>query len=323
MGLLQNPADQGYPIEYLLSRIKGRRSGLIRDWKRLIYDASLFESAPSQKTSVLMKAKTPDGVWGNLMREYRWVYGQMNRHLREIFGPFFLYSELRTLFICLRRLEDRKAGVLDELLNRSLLSDEMKQVLFLSGDLKAAVSGIERLFAASFKKTAGLAEVLEAESLREVEQRLVEWYLAATVDSSLHPIMKLFFSRLIDARNSMSLYKYLRLELRAMPSVIPGGLVPEAKLLGIAKKGDLVEVGKLIEELSGVPVERPDPTLVELALYRGMTKWLKKAGRDPFGIAPILDYLWRCSIEAMNLSVLYHGKDLEREAVTAELVQRE
>ena len=39
--------------------------------------------------------------------------------------------------------------------------------------------------------------------------------------------------------------------------------------------------------------------------------------------APILDYLWRCSIEAMNLSVLYHGRDLEREAVTAELVLRE
>jgi hypothetical protein len=323
MGLLQNPADQGYPIEYLLSRIKGRRSGLIRDWKRLIYDAALFESAPSPKTSVLMKAKTPDGVWGNLIREYRWVYGQMNRQLREIFGPFFLYSELRTLFICLRRLEDRKAGVLDELLNRSLLSDEMKQVLFLSSDLKAAVSGIERLFAASFKKTAGLTAVLEAEGLRGVEQRLVEWYLAVTAGSSLHPFMKLFFSRLIDARNSLSLYKYLRLELKAMPPVIPGGLVPEARLLGIAKKGDLVEVGKLIEELSGVPVERPDPTLVELALYRGMTKWLKKAGREPFGVAPILDYLWRCSIEAMNLSVLYHGKDLEREAVTAELVLRE
>jgi vacuolar-type H+-ATPase subunit C/Vma6 len=70
-------------------------------------------------------------------------------------------------------------------------------------------------------------------------------------------------------------------------------------------------------------VERPDPTLVELALYRGMTKWLKRAARDPFGVAPILDYLWRCSIEAMNLSVLYHGRDLEREAVTAELVLRE
>ncbi len=106
-----------------------------------------------------------------------------------------------------------------------------------------------------------------------------------------------------------------------MPSLIPGGLVPEARLSAAAKSGDLIAVGSLTEELTGVPVERPDPTLVELALYRGITGWLKKAGRDPFGVAPILDYLWRCSIEAMNFSVLYHSRDLEREAVSAELVK--
>jgi vacuolar-type H+-ATPase subunit C/Vma6 len=52
-----------------------------------------------------------------------------------------------------------------------------------------------------------------------------------------------------------------------------------------------------------------------------MTRRLQRSGRDPFGVAPILDYLWRCSIEAMNLNVLYHGRDIERDAVAAELVQ--
>jgi vacuolar-type H+-ATPase subunit C/Vma6 len=60
--------------------------------------------------------------------------------------------------------------------------------------------------------------------------------------------------------------------------------------------------------------------MVELALYKGMTRWLRKEGREPFGAGPILDYLWSCSIEAMNLSVLYQGKDLERDIVAAELV---
>jgi len=320
MELLQKPADAGYPAEYLLSRIRGRRSGLIRDWKRLIYDASLFEASSLPKMGGL-KAKSPDGVWASLMKEYRWVYGQMNMQLRRTFGPFFLYSELRTLIICLRRLPDRKAGVLDELLNRSLLSDEMKQVLFLSTDLQTAVSGIERMFAPLGKKAPGLGSILETDGLRGVEQRLIEWYLAETVASGLDPLLKLFFSRLIDARNIMSIYQYLRLEIKTVPPLIPGGMVPEARLLGIAKGGDLIAVGSLTEELTGVPVERPDPTLVELALYRGITRWLKKAGRDPFGVAPILDYLWRCSIEAMNFSVLYYGRDLEREAVSAELVQ--
>ncbi len=320
MELLQRLVDRGYPAEYLVSRIRGRRSGLIRDWKRLLYDGSLFETAALPKTA-LMKAKSPDGVWANLMREYRWVYGQMNTRLRGIFGPFFLYSELRTLIICLRRLPDRKAGVLDELLNRSLLADELKQVLFLSPDPQTAVSGIERMLAPLGKKAPGLTDALEKDGLRGVEQRLVEWYLAETVASRLDPLLKLFFSRLIDARNVISIYKYLRLEIKTMPPLIPGGTVPVERLLGIAKSGDLIEIGSLTEELTGLPVERPDPTLVELALYRGITGWLKKVGRDPFGVAPILDYLWRCSIEAMNLSVLYYGRSLEREAVSAELVQ--
>ncbi len=321
MGLLQDLADRGYPAEYLLSRIRGRRSRLIRDWKRLIFDEALFASSLSQMPGGMLKAKSPDEIEGNLMREYRWVYGQMNRRFREIFGPFFLYAELRTLFICLRRLPDRKGGALDELLSRSLLPDAVKDVLLLSTDLKEAVSGIERFFTSLSKKFSGLSEVLEAEGLRGVEQHLTERYLAETVNSATHPLLKMFFSRLIDARNSISLYKYLRLELKTPPPVIPGGQISEARLLEIAKSGDLVEVGSLIQELTDIPVERPDPTLVELALYRGMTKWLKRAGRDPFGAAPVLDYLWRCSIEAMNLRALYYGKDLEREAVIAELVQ--
>src|SRR5512135_886646 len=192
MELLQKPVDAGYPAEYLLSRIRGRRSALIRDWKRLIYDASLFEASSLPKMGGL-KAKSPDGVWASLVKEYRWVYGQMNMQLRRTFGPFFLYSELRTLIICLRRLPDRKAGVLDEVLNRSLLSDEMKHVLFLSTDLQTAVAGIERMFASLGKKAPGLAAALEEDGLRGVEQRLVEWYLAETVAAGLDPLLKLFF----------------------------------------------------------------------------------------------------------------------------------
>jgi vacuolar-type H+-ATPase subunit C/Vma6 len=68
-------------------------------------------------------------------------------------------------------------------------------------------------------------------------------------------------------------------------------------------------------------IDAPDPTKVEIALYKAITIFLKKEGREPFGIGPILDYLWKCSLEVMNLNVLYYGRDLERDVVTAELVQ--
>jgi len=130
-----------------------------------------------------------------------------------------------------------------------------------------------------------------------------------------------FFSRLIDARNIMSLYKYLRLELKSRPPFLLGGGIPETRLRELAEKDDMLQVGSLIHERTGIRVERPEPSLVELAFYKGMTRWLQKAGREPFGEALLLDYLWRCSIQAMNLSVLYHTRDLEQEIVTAELVQ--
>ena len=321
MELLRSPADRGYPADYLLARIKGRRSHLIRDWKRLSFDAGLFDASPASIPDGLFKVKSPVSIGAELVREYRWVYEQMNRRLRGIFSPFFLYTELRTVFMCLRRLKDRKTGALDELLAASLLSDTVKDTLMVSEDLKAAVVRIETFFSSQSPRFAGLAVTLDKEGLRGVEQQLTDRYLAETVRSRLHPIMKEFFSRLIDARNAMSLYKYLRLDLTKQPAFIDGGTVPEAKLQEIARSDDMVKACALIQELTGVPVERPDPTSVELALYRSMTRWLRKAGRDPFGVAPILDYLWRCSIEAMNMRILYYGRELEREVIAAEIVQ--
>ncbi len=313
MELLRKLPDPGYPVEYLLSRIKGRRSRLIRDWKPLLFDPALYESLPIDRTA--------DATWRNLMTEYKWVHSQMNQGLRDIFFSFFLYTELRTICICLRHLVDKKTGAIDELLDRSLLSDEVKKVLLFTPDLPAAMSGIERLFFSFSDRFLRFDRVLESGGLRAVEQRLVGTYLSVVVDSDLSQLLKRFFSRLIDARNIMGLYKYLRFGLKVQPVFIAGGAISEMRLKELMKKNELPGVALLVSECTGIAVERPDSTSIELALYRGMTRWLRKEGRDPFGIAPILDYLWRCSIEAMNLSVLHHTKDLEREAVTAELVQ--
>ncbi len=313
MELLSKRLDPGYPAEYLLSRIRGRRSRLIRDWKPLLFEPALYEPPPTDRTA--------DAAWRNLTAEYQWVHSQMNQGLRDIFFPFFLYTELRTILICLRHLVDQKTGPINELLDRSLLSDEVKKVLLFSPDLPAAVSGIERLFSSLSGRFAGLGKSLESGGLRAVEQRLVGTYLSVVIDSDLHQLLKVFFSRLIDARNILGLYKYLRLGFKVKPEFIAGGTISEMRLNTIVKKDDLPAVALLVRECTGVAVERPDPTSIELALYRGMTRWLRKEGRDPFGIASILDYLWRCSIEAMNLSILHHTKDLEREAVAAELVQ--
>ncbi len=320
MELLRDLEDRGYPVEYLLSRIRGRRSRLISDWRPLIYDAAPMEYLASSRYQGFVRERTPEGLWRSLLREYRWVYTQMNGTYRELFRPYFLYAELRTIFICLRHLEHEQSGRINELLEDSLLSDDVAAILSGSVDTAAAVQGIERAFLALSERFRGLAAALDSEGLRGVEQRLTNTYLALVGAANLPPLMKAFFIRLIDSRNIMSAFKYLRMEKQAHPVFIAGGTIPETEFASIIGKSDLSRVNALVRGFSGLKGEAFDTTRVETSLYKGITRFLKKEGREPFGAGPILDYLWKCSLEVMNLSVLLHGKDLEREAVTAELL---
>ena len=321
MELLQHPEDRGYPVEYLLSRIRGRRSRMITNWKRLVFDISPFDHLLSEKSGRVIEDKSPEVMWSNLVREYRWAYVQMNGHLREMFSPFFLYSELKTLFICLRHVNDKKAGRIDELLSVSLFSNAIKDVLLMSVDVPSAIAGIERIFSAYSIKFAGLREVFESDGLRSVEQRLTNTYLTMTMQERLQPLMKKFFMRLIDSRNIISTYKFLRLESKALPAFTEGGNVPRERYTEITDQKDLFGLVSLVSDVTGIIVETIDPTQMEIALYKGITRFLKRAGRDPLGVGLILDYLWRCSIEAMNLSILFYSRELERDEVAAELVQ--
>jgi vacuolar-type H+-ATPase subunit C/Vma6 len=321
MKLLQQMEDRGYPVEYLLTRIRGRRSRLISEWRPLIFEAAMAEYLASSRYQGIVRDRSPEGFWRNLLREYRWVYRQMNQDLRELFGPFFLYSELRTLFICLRHMKDKNTRAAGELLDVSLLSGEIKEVLNTSPDSASAVAAVERLFLSLSTEFAGLARKLEAEGLRSVEQKLINTYLAVMAGSALHPIIKTFFARVIDSRNIMSMYKHLRFEQKAVPAFIPGGTLPEARLREVIAREDLFGICSLVREFCGIKIDAPDPTKVEVALYKAITAFLKKEGKEPFGPGPILDYLWKCSLEVMNLNVLIRGKDLEREAISAELVQ--
>jgi len=321
MDFLEKPSDRGYPVEYLLSRIKGRRARLIRDWKSLIYGGPLLESLASPQYRRQASIRSPEDVWGNLFKEYRWVYGQMNNEHRQIFQPFFLYSELRTICICLRHMKENKGGPVNNLIEVSMLSEDIKQILTTSSDTTAAVAGLERIFSSLSKEFTGLGELFDAEGLRGIEQRLTNTYLTYSMAAKMHPLMKAFFSRIIDARNIMSLYKCLRLEIATPPVFLPSGSISVAKLQAVLRSGDLFGITSLIREFIGIRIDNPEPTLVEVSLYKGITRYLRKEGKEPFGVGPLLDYLWRCSIEAMNLSMLFQGKDLEREAVIAELVQ--
>jgi vacuolar-type H+-ATPase subunit C/Vma6 len=320
MELLDSPLNPGYPAEYLLSRIRGRRSRLITDWSALIFEADPAGYLASPRYRGFVRERTPEGMWENLVREYRWVYLQMNEELRELFGPFFLYSELRTLFICLRHLREKKLGTAGELLDQSLLSRPAKEILAKSADPGAAVERLQKLFFPLSPRFAGMARIFESEELRGVEQFITNTYLEVVPESISDVVMRAFFARLIDTRNILRLYKYFRYEHRGAVPVIPGGLISPERLRALIDKNDVSGLHSLAGKISGVRMETADPADAETALYRSVTLFLRREGREPLGTGLILDYLWKCSLEVMNLSLLFSAGDLERERLAAELI---
>ena len=171
------------------------------------------------------------------------------------------------------------------------------------------------------KHFTGVAEILHQKGLTGFEHELSERYLSVIAGAGIHPILHVFFMRLIDARNLLSLAKLMKLGVSTEHPFIPGGRV-DAGLLGeVLDSKNRQGKEKLLREFTGEEVGSTEPVRLEASLYRGITRSLKKGGRDVLSIGPVLEYLWRCSIEAMNLSVLAYGHELERDIVAAELVR--
>ena len=319
--LLEKAPDRGYPSDYLFSRLKGRRARLVPDWDALMDATSPLEKLPEGHFQRTLGDRTPEAIWRALLFEYGWVYHQMNQHLRETFAPFFLYAELRTMIICIRYLRELKRGIVRQMLMASLLADDIKKMLGESENELSAVQEIEKTFSRFSERFAGIAEIMRTEGLKGFEQKLVERYLSVVVKTGTDPLLRAFFMRLINARNMLALAKLLSIGRTADHSFISGGMVSTQRFEEILVSRNTHEADKLLNELTGEVISALDPKRIEACLYRSISRWLKRESRTAPGIGPALDYLWRCSIEATNLSILFYGKDLDKDIVAEELVR--
>ncbi|HXX53876.1 MAG TPA: V-type ATPase subunit [Thermodesulfovibrionales bacterium] len=319
MQLLQEIEDRGYPTEYLLARIRGRRASLINDWESFLMGAATAEFLPSHHKDFAPDASS-HGQWRHLLKEFRWVYYQMNRKLSKIYSPFFLYAELKTIFFFFRYRVANEQTKWEQLFNVSLLSKKCKTRLKNSEDIHDAVRMVEDLlvpFSLMFK---GIGEMFLEQGLQGVEWWLANRYLEHVMTGRLHPVIRKFFVRTIDSRNLITLYKLLRWDMKREQEFVKGGSINAHTMQSTAVRGDMFHVLRMIRKLTGVAVESPDATSVEKAIYKGMTHSLRREGRDPSGVALILDYLWKCSMEVRNLGVLIHGEGIDSDTLRAELV---
>jgi vacuolar-type H+-ATPase subunit C/Vma6 len=317
-GLLQSPDNRGYPTEYLLARLRGRSVYLVKDWMPVLHATDPMDNLPTRYKALITEHSIEE-VWRHLLRESRWVYHQMNEELRNVFYLFFLYTELKTLFSCLRY--KTKKGVeenVEKLLALSLLSEKVKTAIVETESPVSVIEEVEDDFNALSERFRGLKEIFIKSGLKEFEQKLTDIYLEYAVSLRTHPVINGFFVYVIDARNIITVYKSLR--WKTSPSFAYGGNLDEAGLGEIIDRQDIKTLGTLIYKLTDTITSEPTSLNITALLLNGLMRFSKKRAKEFLDIGFILNYLLRCHREARNLNIILHGRGMDREVIRGELI---
>ncbi len=310
--------SKGYPDDYLFSRIRGRKVFFITEWLQLLYSPHPLDDLKSSHYRYFFEKHSAEGIGQWLTEEFQWIYSQMNRKMQIIFFPFFLYYEIEhTLFPCFRYgfRKDREEAV-RKLLHMSLFSDRVKTVLE-----RRDMKGIEEIFLTLSARFKGLRGLFSGpERSLALEQKFMHVYLEHTVQSDIHAELKQFFVSLIDIRNIRTLLKHVRWHIPGVPSFVRGGTIDEARCKKLFDGHDLSEIKTLVSRLTRMDIQEDDPAVFERALFRRLSKKVQKAGQDPLGVGLLLDYLWRCYMQALNLRIVLYRGDAKKEILEGSLI---
>jgi len=309
MNLLRDIDSPGFPNDYLITRIKGRRAALIANWNAV-------------RTSGLIPGTSDERIWEALLNEFAWLYGQMNRTLRDCFASVFVLLELKTIVLCLRNKEAGCVTEIETLLTHTLLADSLRQVLRDAPDVRSSITALIEATAGTFPGLRESATAYADHGLRGFEDSLMRGYLAHTVTTQLHPRIEQFLRAFVDLRNIMILYKQLRWGVGDPGAVIEGGMFELSRLVQLVKNKELNSWEDLVREATAlkiVPASASEGAL-ETVLLTSLTERLRQIGRGDDSVGLILDYIWRIYVHARNLAVLYHAPDLGEATLERELI---
>jgi hypothetical protein len=306
MELLRDIAGDGYPTDYVVARVRARRTALTYDWR----------AAGARRP---MPAVSDEAIWDGLLREFEWLYLQVDRPMRARLAPVFALFELKTIVLCLRNASAGRPDEIERLLGHSLLADRIRDALRASPDARAAIATVAAAASPVLGEVAALEDAYAQGGLKDVETRLVRRYLGHVVATRLAPPVRGFFTAFIDLRNLMMVYKRLRWEIEDEPSFIPGGSVGPARLHDGCAPGGF---DALVREVVGhaAPPLAASETALETVLLGDLTRRLREAGKESGDIGLLLDYAWRLYVEARNRAVLLHAGALETATLERELI---
>lgn len=298
MKLLREIEATGPPRDYLFARIRYRRSALDISGRGRWGAAS----EPHQA----------------LRAEYVWVYGQLERRLRQDLLPFFEYVELRTLVIALRYLAAEEQAAMRAQLKFSLLQPQLQNVLLDAQPVAPLVAVLERLLSSEYRSFAGLSQVYLRQGPGGLEQALLGGFLQQSVTQWHRRPLRELLRYLLDMRNLLALYKHLHWQVPLAPPLLPGGTLELGHCESLWANRDLAALMDMVRKTATQPGD-PEAIGVEDFLFQGLSTRLRRAGRDPLQLGLVLDYLWRCQLATRNRGLRLSGAAVTEEEPVAEV----
>ena len=320
LNLLKKIGECEYPGEFLETRLRGKKGGLFKNWEFLITSNNPSETLQESPFYPYLRKYAAAGIWRFLRNEHLWVYKRMNRRLRNIFNPYFAYHEINTLIKSLRYFYGRNDGqTVSQLLNSSLLHDDIQKVLTESHDFKDMLDSLELCLSQRSGYFSGLKNHYEKNGFRQLELFIRQRFFIYIFLKNKSSMLQKFLQYMVDFHNSISLAKNIRWQAEPEPSFIKGGTLSREKFKRALMQNDL---GVLINifPLSSIKETVSSAAELETLLLSLITKELKRWSFKGTMEGIILYYLWEQFRYTMNISLVLQAIQLEDEEIRKSII---
>ena len=272
MQLLAMTQPAELPTDALLARLRYRRSAIDLAAKKDL------EAAPGEIAD--------------------WVYRRLNKQLRNRLRPFLDLLAMRNLIVALRYLLAEQA-LPASVMQNALLAVPLQE-LMMSPDAETTVIRLESALEKSYPFVSGLTATWRSQGPGGVEQQLASGILEHGLNRSGKGIVNKTLGYMIDMRNCLVVRKFWHWQVSQAPQLTPGGKLSVQSLARVWAAHDEERLAVQVKQLAGVSAGSLAVVNMEHVLINGLTRLLRQSGRDPLGLAVIIEYLWKSQLAAHN-----------------------
>ena len=301
--LLRDDAGNGYPPGYVLARLHGRRAALVMP-----------------HAGAAAGSGSDEEIWRGFLDELGWLFRQMDPRLRHANAPLFGLFEMKTIVLCLRNAALDRVQSQRRLLERSLLSAPLRDILGQRRHVGAIVAALGEALGGLSRAFLDLDSRYFEAGLKGCEDALMRIYLESLEAARLPAPARHFLTRFTDVRNLMALYKHLRWELEGPVVLIGGGTIDVTAFRQAVINSDRAALDALIVRTAGTSINAETETAVETRLLTALSGDLRRARREHGGEWLVPEYMWSAYVHARNLAVRHHAAGLEPAVVAREMI---